>query len=67
MGDSLDNDLGFRTAVTPRDSLNGSLIGAGAALLESAAPGNLLAQAEPIDGPSIIGDYAHSYGKMQAV
>jgi len=22
---------------------------------------------EPIDGPSIIGDYAHFYGNMQAV
>jgi spermidine dehydrogenase len=67
MGNSFDRELGIGADITRRDFLNASLIGAGAALLEAAAPSRLLAQARPFDGPSGIGDYARSNGNTEAV
>ena len=52
--------------ITRRDFLNGTLIGAGALLLELPAPFRLFAQSQPDQGFSGIGDYASSHGNTVA-
>ena len=54
-------------SITRRDFLNGSLLGAGALLLELPAPLRLFAQSRPDYGFSGIGDYASSNGNTAAV
>ncbi|MBI5075830.1 MAG: NAD(P)-binding protein [Nitrospirae bacterium] len=53
--------------ITRRDFLNGTLLGAGALLLELPAPLRLFAQSRPDYGFSGIGDYASSNGNTAAV
>ena len=48
--------------VTRRDFLNGALLGSGAALLRSTAPGAQLRSRPEWDGPGGVGDYAVSHG-----
>ncbi len=54
-------------SITRRDFLNGTLLGAGALLLELPAPLQLLAQSQSDCGLSGIGDYAYSNGNTPAV
>ncbi len=64
-----DKALGMDEGITRRDFLNSTLIASGAALLSSAAPGELLGQAKEDDwnGYGGVGDYANSNGNTQAV
>ena len=64
-----DKALGMDEGITRRDFLNSTLIASGAALLSSAAPGELLGQAKEDDwnGYGGVGDYANSNGNTQAI
>ena len=64
-----DQALGMDEGITRRDFLNSTLIASGAALLSSAAPGELLGQTKDDDwnGYGGVGDYANSNGNTQAV
>jgi hypothetical protein len=57
--------LGIDQPITRRDVLNGSLLAAGAGLLESSAPLRLMAQGEPWDGYGGIDDHANSHGNTE--
>jgi spermidine dehydrogenase len=61
--------LGMDEGITRRDFLNSTLIASGAALLSSAAPGELLGQTKDDDwnGYGGVGDYANANGNTQAV
>jgi spermidine dehydrogenase len=54
-------------SITRRDFLNGTLLGAGALLLELPAPLRLFAQSPPSYGFGGVGDYASSNGNTSAV
>src|SRR5437763_13190304 len=65
---SADRDLGLDVAITRRDFLDATLLGAGALLLESYAP---LVRPSPQSNPAWegyggIGDYARSHGNTWA-
>jgi spermidine dehydrogenase len=64
-----DQALGMEEGITRRDFLNSTLIASGAALLSSAAPGELLGQAkdDAWNGYGGVGDYANSNGNTQAI
>ena len=64
-----DQALGMDEGITRRDFLNSTLIASGAALLSSAAPGELLGQTKDNDwnGYGGVGDYANSNGNTQAI
>ena len=64
-----DKALGMDEGITRRDFLNSTLIASGAALLSSAAPGELLGQTKDDDwnGYGGVGDYANSNGNTQAI
>lgn len=53
--------------ITRRDFLNGTLLGAGALLLDLPAPLKLFAQTPPWDGYGGVGDYAASHGDTEEV
>src|SRR5687767_3604740 len=63
-----DRTLGMDTAITRRDFVNASLVGAGTALLYSQAPSVLASNAAPIQigqewyGYGGVGDFAPSHG-----
>jgi len=68
-----DKALGMERGITRRDFLNGTLLGSGALLLDSASPVRLLARSAAIrsdddwTGYSGVGDYANSNGNTAAV
>ena len=63
--------LGMETNITRRDFLNGTLLGAGAALLHLPSPENLFAgesgNNDYWDGYGGVGDYANSHGNPASV
>ena len=57
--------LGTDQLITRRDFLNGTLLGAGATLLQASAPFELVAKENSWDGYGAVGDYAISSGNTQ--
>jgi spermidine dehydrogenase len=68
-----DKALGMESGITRRDFLNGTLLGSGALLLNSASPVRLLAATaatrsdDDWTGYGGVGDYANSNGNTAAV
>ncbi|MGH9489520.1 MAG: NAD(P)-binding protein [Terriglobales bacterium] len=62
-----DRALGLDQPIQRRDFLNASLLATGGALLEAAAPAQLLAQGPDWTGYGGIGDYRDSNGNTEAV
>src|SRR4026209_2478964 len=62
-----DRLLGMTRAITRRDFLNTSLLGAGGALMHAAAPLELRAEDSAWAGYGGVGDYARSHGNPQEV
>lgn len=72
--DAGDRALGMDAAITRRDFVNATLVGAGASLLAAAAPAHAMGQGTPaarapdgFDGYGGVGDYAASHGNVKAV